>query len=153
MKKISLTLLLLFTLCSISIAQNVIGYKNFKVSVYVTAQDVQKCSNINWLKKRINFLERYVHIDKVYLETYRGNLLADSTNIIKAKRYLEHQGIDVAGGIAFVKNGPHRFQSFCYSNKKDVAEVRHIVRYTAHILMRSYWTIFSSIIVSVMSVS
>ncbi|HKJ34190.1 MAG TPA: hypothetical protein VKA34_20325 [Balneolales bacterium] len=132
MKKVSLTFLFLFALCSISTAQRVKGYKNFKVSVYVTVHDVQKSSNLNWFKRRIAFLQRYVHIDKVYLETYRGNVYADSSNIIRDKKYLENQGIQVAGGIAFVKNGPHRFQSFCYSNKKDVAEVKHIVTYTAH---------------------
>lgn len=134
MKKISISFLfLLFVGVYANTYAQVVGpYKNFKVSVYITVQDVQKSSNINWLKKRITFLEKYVHIDKVYLETYRANLLADSTNIIRDKKYLESQGIVVDGGIAFVKNGPHRFQSFCYSNKKDVAEVRHIVRYTAH---------------------
>ncbi len=128
-RSILLTAVLLLSMCVA--VKAVPHYHNFKVSVYVRVQEVQKSSDLNFLKKRIEFLEKYFTIDKVYLETYRDEILADSANILKAKKYLESQGITVAGGICLVKDEPHHFQSFCYSNPADIREIRHIVGFTA----------------------
>ena len=133
MKKLYLPVLLSLVVCLgfFSRARASEPYKNFHVSIYVTVQDVQKSTDLNWLKSRIEFLQKYMHIDKVYLETYRGEVMADPTNLVRAKKYLESQGITVDGGICFVKNTPNYFQSFCYSDPKDVKEIKHIVSFTA----------------------
>lgn len=133
MKKLNILLIPLVVLVSAYClsAKPARRYKNFNVSIYVRVQEVQKSADLNWLKSRIDFLQKFMHIDKVYLETYRDEIMADPANIEKAKKYLESQGITVAGGIALVKDEPNRFQTFCYSDEKDVQEVKKIVAFTA----------------------
>src|SRR5699024_5502930 len=78
------------------------------------------------------FLENYITINKVYIETFRGELLADSSKLISAKKYLEKKGIQVAGGIAFnkVSHLQHHVRTFCFSDPDDINELKHIVAYT-----------------------
>ena len=107
------------------------GYENFNVAIYCRVYETQKMSDLNWLEKRIDYLQQHIKFDKVYLETYRDMILADRETIIKAKKLLEKKGIRVSGGITPVMHEANRFKTFCYSNGEHLKEVKKIVEYTA----------------------
>ena len=107
------------------------GYKNFNVAIYCRVYEVQKMSDLNWLEKRIEYLEQHVKFDKLYLETYRDMILADRETIIKAKNFLEKKGISVSGGITLVMQEANRFKTFCYSNQEHLQKIKEIVEFTA----------------------
>lgn len=107
------------------------GYENFNVAIYCRVYETQKMSDLNWLEKRIDYLQQHIKIDKIYLETYRDMILADRQTIIKAKKFLEKKGIIVSGGITLVMHEANRFKTFCYSNPEHLKEVKNIVEYTA----------------------
>ena len=45
-------------------------FKNFKLTVYCVAQILENME-LETLKKQYDFIEKYVGLDKVYLEPYR----------------------------------------------------------------------------------
>ena len=45
-------------------------FNNFKLTVYCVAQILEKM-DLNTLKEQYEFIEKYVGLDKVYLEPYR----------------------------------------------------------------------------------
>ncbi|UCH14855.1 MAG: hypothetical protein JSV22_02545 [Bacteroidales bacterium] len=109
------------------------GYENFNVAIYARVYETQKMSDLNWMEKRIDYLQQHIKIDKVYMETYRDMILADKETIIKAKKLLEKKGIRVSGGITLVMHEANRFKTFCYSNGEHLEEVKKIVEYTAEL--------------------
>ena len=121
-------ILIAFSLCSLNCQTS---YKNFDASIYCRVYEVEKMENIDWLKQRIEFLEQYIHIDKIYLETHRDLIIAKEQTIVNAKKYLENKGIEVAGGITLVTSERNKFKSFCYSDQDHLKKVEDILRYTA----------------------
>ncbi|MGD0383712.1 MAG: hypothetical protein ABSA77_09335 [Thermoguttaceae bacterium] len=107
------------------------NYKNFKVAVYVRAQEVQQMKNPDWLAARWNVLEKQVHVDKVYLETFRDRLVPDEEAIAKAKQFFNAKGIKTAGGIATVRNERNHLQSFCYTTPEDRQKLKKLIQLTA----------------------
>ena len=107
------------------------GYKNFKVAVYVRAQEVEQMKNLDWLQARWSVLEKQVRVDRVYLETFRDRAMPDEEAISKAKQFFGGKGIKTAGGIATVRNERNHFQSFCYSSPEDRQKLKEIVEFTA----------------------
>ncbi|MGA2798489.1 MAG: hypothetical protein ABSE63_12985, partial [Thermoguttaceae bacterium] len=69
------------------------NYKNFKVAVYVRAQEVEQMKNLDWLAARWSVLENQVHVDKVYLETFRDRTMPDEEALSKAKQFFNSKGI------------------------------------------------------------
>ncbi len=100
------------------------NYKNFKVAVYVRAQEVEEMKNLEWLAERWSALEKQVHVDKVYLETFRDRLMPGEEAVSKAKQFFGGKGIKTAGGIATVRNERNHFQSFCYSMRGRPAKTQ-----------------------------
>ena len=76
-------------------------YQNFKTVVYIPAQVAARFSKEK-LEKDYSFLEKYIGLDKVYLETHRGNTDVEKEQILMIKEYLETQGVEVSGGITTV---------------------------------------------------
>ena len=107
------------------------NYRNIKVAVYVRAQEVQQMKNPDWLASRWNVLEKQVHVDKVYLETFRDRLMPDEEAISTAKQFFNDKGVKTAGGIATVRNERNHFQSFCYTTPDDRQKLKEIVEFTA----------------------
>jgi hypothetical protein len=107
------------------------GYENFNVAIYCRVYETRQMSDLNWLEKRIEYLEQHIKIDKLYLETYRDMIMADRETIIKAKEFLEKKGILVSGGITLVVQEANRFKTFCYSNQEHLQKIREIVEFTA----------------------
>ena len=107
------------------------AYDNFKVAVYCRAQEVAQMADPAWLEQRWAEISRQVHVDKVYVETHRDQLLVDERAIEAAKTFFRNHGVQVAGGITFTVSEPNRFQTFCYSDPAQRARARAIVEFTA----------------------
>ena len=75
-------------------------FKNFKSVTYCVAQWADRISEPD-LRKQADWLQKYVGIDKVYLETFRGTF-ARKEQIEMIKRVLKEYDIEVSGGITTV---------------------------------------------------
>jgi hypothetical protein len=67
------------------------NYKNFRVAVYIRVHQVQEFKDPNWLPARWDALTREVKVDKVYIETYRDDVVADEQAIVNGKEVLRIQ--------------------------------------------------------------
>lgn len=114
-------------------------YKNFKTVVYCVAMWADKVKEEE-LRKQADWLQKYIGVDKVYLETFRGKF-ARKEQLLMIKKVLEEYGIEVSGGITTVcpdlsdedKKRQRLFDTFCYSNEKMRNLVKEISEYTASI--------------------
>ncbi|ACI18732.1 hypothetical protein [Dictyoglomus thermophilum] len=113
------------------------GYKNFGLAIYCTAPFLNRIS-IDELKNGLKFFQRYLHVDKVYLETHRGKDDVSKEKMINFKNFFESEGIKVAGGITTtidsLDDPVHDlriFHTFCYSKDSLKKRLQEIVEYTA----------------------
>lgn len=113
------------------------GYKNFGLAIYCTAPFLNRIS-IDELKNDFKFFQRYLHVDKVYLETHRGKDDVSKEKMINFKNFFESEGIIVAGGITTtidsLDDPVHDlriFHTFCYSKDSLKKRLQEIVEYTA----------------------
>lgn len=112
-------------------------YKNFKTVTYCVAQWADHITEKE-LRTQADWLQKYVGIDKVYLETYR-DVFARKEQLLMIKRVLEEYGIEVSGGITTVtpplceddKKLQRLFGTFCYCNKGMRDRLKEISEYTA----------------------
>ncbi len=127
MKKILLALYLLFPALS-AWAGN---YKNFEVSVYVVASDVEKMKDRVWLEAQWAKVTDGLKVDKVYLETYREETRSDQEAIDVAKAFFKEKGVKTAGGIATCFKGYPAFITLCYTDPADRKKLQDVVEFTA----------------------
>ena len=106
-------------------------HKNFKVSVYVRAYEVEKMKDTEWLESSWKTISSQLDVDKIYLETHRDMLLVDDATLEKAKSFFLKQGLEVAGGITYTISEPNDFETFSYSNPEDRAWVKKVAEHTA----------------------
>ena len=106
-------------------------HKNFKVSVYVRAYEVEKMKDTQWLESSWKTISSQLDVDKIYLETHRDLLLVDDATLEKAKKFFLAQGLEVAGGITYTINESNDFETFSYSDPEDRAMVKKIAEHTA----------------------
>ena len=112
-------------------------FKNFKSVTYCVAQWADHISEEE-LRKEADWLQKYVGIDKVYLETYRGQF-ARREQIQMIKKVLKEYGIEVSGGITTVtpnlnesdKKRHRLFDTFCYCNQPMRDRLKEVSEYTA----------------------
>ena len=108
-------------------------HRNFTVSVYVRAYEVEKMKDTEWLTSTWNIISEQLDVDKIYLETHRDLLIVDDATIEKAKKFFMEQGIEVAGGITYTINEANNFETFCYSDpehRRIVQQIAEPVSYT-----------------------
>ena len=106
-------------------------HKNFTVSVYVRAYEVQKMKDPAWLESTWKIISDQLDVDKVYLETHRDLLIVDDETLEKAIAFFRKQGVEVAGGITYTIDESNEFETFSYSDPADRAKVRFIAKHTA----------------------
>ena len=112
-------------------------FKNFKSVTYCVAQWADHISEEE-LRKEADWLQKYIGIDKVYLETFRGSF-AKKEQILMIKKVLQEYGIEVSGGITTVtpdlnesdKKRHRLFETFCYCNEPMRARLKEVSEYTA----------------------
>lgn len=112
-------------------------YKNFKTVTYCVAAWVNRITE-EQLRKDADFFQKYVKLDKIYLETYRDEF-AEREKLEMVKRVMAEYGIEVSGGITTVtpnlnesdKKRQRLFNTFCYCNEPMRARLKEVSEYTA----------------------
>ncbi|MBQ3669309.1 MAG: permease [Clostridia bacterium] len=100
------------------------NYRNFKLVYYFVAQGTAKATE-KQLNEDIAFFERYMRPDKVYLEPFRGGVLASAEQTEMCKRVFREHGVEVAGGFTTTLPTPEGdapkqrlFDTVCYNDPK-----------------------------------
>ena len=128
MKRIFLTLALLALILPSALAGQ---YKNFRISVYTRAYEVEKMKDPEWLKSTWETISSQMKVDRIYLETHRDLLIVPQSTIDAAKKFFKSKGVEVCGGITYTVNERNSFETFCYTNPEHRKKVQEIAEYTA----------------------
>ena len=112
-------------------------YKNFKTVLYCVAGWVNHVTE-EQLRKEADFFQKYVGIDKIYLETYRDEF-ASREQLELVKRVMKDYDIEVSGGITTVcpdqnetdKKRQRLFNTMCYCNEPMRELTKKVSEYTA----------------------
>ncbi|MBP5332197.1 MAG: hypothetical protein J6Y89_10145 [Lachnospiraceae bacterium] len=107
------------------------GYKNFTTAVYCTVGDVNSIGNFDDFDREFEHICGPVHVDKVYLEYWRGNQWCSKEHMLEVKAYFEKKGIKTSGGITTCASGGEGFESLCYSDEEDKANLKKAVELCA----------------------
>jgi hypothetical protein len=104
---------------------------NFKTAVYIPVGVTLKMKDRQWLESSWATISSQVHVDKVYIETYRSRVLADDQNVEDVKKFFRDHGVEVAGGICFSDADHGQFVSFVYTKPDDREYVKRVSEFTA----------------------
>ena len=118
------------------------SHDQFRVAVYIPVGQVERMKDPAYLKSSWEALSGQVHVDKVYIETYRSGLIADDAVLDTVKAFFKAQGVETAGGIAYVGSGDNagndsadagggQFISMCYTDPKQRELVKRVAELTA----------------------
>ncbi|MEJ2010028.1 MAG: hypothetical protein P8Z30_18045 [Acidobacteriota bacterium] len=123
--------ILLMAVCSAAAEPQ--PYKNFKVTVYIPVSIVERMAhNPAWLQSSWKTISNRLHVDKVFIETYRSGVSADDATVSQVKHFFQSHGVEVAGGIALAgPGGSGQFRSLDYADPKDRALVSRMSALTA----------------------
>ncbi len=108
-------------------------YRNFSAAVYFTIGDVERYADPELLAEKVEFLQKHIKCNKVYLETFRGRHIIDKETILRVKEFFAGRGFTTAGGITPFAGEGWRFQSLCYTNQEHLAKLEEVVAFTAGI--------------------
>ncbi len=103
----------------------------FKTVVYIPVGITIKMKDRQWLGSSWATIRSQLHVDKVYLETYRSRQLADPSLVADLKKFFADQGVEVSGAICFSDDDNGQFVSFTYTKPEDRAYVKHVSEMTA----------------------
>ncbi len=113
------------------------NYKNFELVVYFVAGGTKHTTDKK-LREEIEFFKKYMRIDKVYLEPFRGESYASDEQIALCKKAFEDNGIKVAGGITTCIPDPegHKpkqrlFSVMCYNDEAMMKTLSDVCRTNA----------------------
>ncbi|MGO9862731.1 MAG: hypothetical protein ACLPLR_03880 [Terriglobales bacterium] len=104
---------------------------SFKTVVYIPVGVTVKMKDRQWLESSWATISSQVHVDKVYIETYRSRVLADDQNVEDVKKFFHDHGVEVAGGICFSDADHGQFVSFVYTKPEDRDYVKRVSEFTA----------------------
>ena len=135
MKSRLLSLLLIAIFTTISAAQTAPAAppKTFKTVVYIPVGITLKMKDHQWLESSWTQITSQLHVDKVYLETYRSRQLADPALVAEVKKFFAGQGVEVSGAICFSDDDNGQFASFTYTKPEDRAYVKHVSELTGRL--------------------
>ena len=81
-------------------------YKNFKVTVFIPVQIVERMGHDPaWMESSWNEISSRLHVDKVFIENYRSGTMADDATLDRVKQFFQSHGVEVAGGMAWLGPG------------------------------------------------
>lgn len=132
MKQIVYIVFCLLAVACQMFAQTPIATKNVSTALYIRMFELEQMKDDNWSERNLDYLQRYVKIEKVYLEVHRDMSVASLEAIQKAKVFFGKKGIKVSAGIATVMNENDNYRTFCYSNPKHVEMVSDMIKTVAH---------------------
>ncbi|MBP5669160.1 MAG: hypothetical protein J6X14_02505 [Lachnospiraceae bacterium] len=113
-------------------------YQNFMTVVYIPAA-VARDFTKEKLSSDLAFLEKYIGLDKVYLESHRTDVDVSEEQLLMIKEFLESKGVEVSGGITTTiddfegtEPGKQRlFQTFCYTDPAMRKRLKEISEFAA----------------------
>ena len=73
------------------------NYRNFSLATYFVARAAARVTR-EQLEEQLSFIEKYLRLDKVYLEPWRGEL-ASHEQIEMCREVFHAHGIAVSGGL------------------------------------------------------
>jgi hypothetical protein len=120
------------------------AHDQFKVAVYIPVFQVERMmKEPAYLKESWAEISSQVKVDKVYIETYRSGTVTSDAALENAKAFFKAQGIETAGGIAYVGAGDNagndspdavgegQFISMCYTDPAQRDLVKRVAELTA----------------------
>jgi len=107
------------------------AYRNFKVAVYIRSYEVRQMKDPAWLEARWNVIDRELHVDKVYIETFRDDVIPDEQTLESVKAFFAKHGVATAAGIATVRNERDHFRTFCYGDPAERQKLKEVVELAA----------------------
>ena len=113
-------------------------YRNFKMAIYCTAQNMNGLSE-EALARQFAFFEKYCGCDKVYIEPYRDGLMLPEEQLAMLKRFFTEKGVEISGALTTTcpdlceeDAEKQRFGgTYCYTNKAMQEYLVKTVAYTA----------------------
>ena len=115
------------------------NYRNFELTTYFVAGGTARVKK-EQLEKDIAWFNRYLKIDKVYVEAFRGGDFASEEQVRMVKEAFENAGIRTEGGITTAIDTPkgakpkqRLFNTFCYNDKKMLNTLKKAVQLTAKV--------------------
>lgn len=115
------------------------NYRNFKLTTYYVAGGTEHATK-EQVQKDLAFFKKYLRLDKVYLEAFRGGSFATEEQVRMVKETIEAEGIEVEGGITTCIPTPEGdkpkqrlFSVFCYNDEKMLATLKKAVELTAKV--------------------
>jgi hypothetical protein len=107
------------------------SYSNFDVAIYARVYEVLKMADLDWLQSHFDVMQRYLKVDKVYLETHRDTIVAEDALLEQLRGYFAERGVRTSGGITLTVNERNRFETYCYTNPEHRAMVKSVIELTA----------------------
>jgi hypothetical protein len=104
---------------------------SFETVVYIPVAGMLKMKDHQWLESTWATISSQLHVDKVYIETYRSRVLADDQVIEDAKKFFVNHGVKIAGAICYSDSDNGQFVSFVYTKQGDRDYVKHVSEFTA----------------------
>ncbi len=105
--------------------------KSFETVVYIPVAVTLKMKDRKWLESSWATISSQVHVDKVYIESYRSRVLADDQVLEDTKKFFLDHGVKVGGGICYSDSDNGQFVSFVYTKPDDREYVKHVSELTA----------------------
>lgn len=108
-------------------------YQNFKVTVYIPVQVVERMAHDpTWMQSSWSTITSRLHVDKVFIESYRAGTSADDATISRVKDFFVSQHVAVAGGMAMLgRGGAGQFRTLDYTDPQDRALAERMSALTA----------------------
>lgn len=141
--RVLLAFALLFVLFSIPSCAAAPAHDQFKVAVYIPVFQVERMAkDAAYLKQSWDEISSQVRVNKVYIESYRSGNVAPDDALEAVKTFFKEQGVETAGGIAYVgagdtagsdspDAGEGQFISMCYTDPKQRDLVKRVAELTA----------------------
>ena len=108
------------------------NYRNFRLVYYFVAQGTAH-AEAEKLEKDLAFFEKYMRVDKVYLEPFRSGEMADEAHVELCRKIFESHGVEVAGGLTTTIPTPEGdapkqrlFDTFCYNDEKMLRRLKEV---------------------------
>ncbi len=108
-------------------------YRNFDVALYCSIQDMRRMGgDPRWMQESWDLVSRYLKVDKVWLETFRGGERTPDADVRRVKAFFDARGVATSGGImAYVGRPGDGLTGFRYEDPAERERFRQIVAYTA----------------------
>ena len=113
-------------------------FKNFTTVTYIPAKTAEELTPER-LASDYAFIEKYIGLDKVYLESHRGGCDVKKEQLSMIRSFLEEKGVEVSGAITTTiddfegaETGKRRlFNTFCYTDPAMRARLKEISEFAA----------------------